>query len=113
MRSVLIFLGVVFLVVGALFYVLPTQWISGATTVTGVGGSDVRSATASVFIPWPITVAVFAIGSLLVLIGIALPDSERRDTYVEHNNNVRTREYVDVEPTTSRTVIKERVTHRH
>jgi len=114
MRSVLIFLGVVFLVAGALFYFVPTPWVTGRTTVIGNGDVDVTTATASAYIPWPLTIAVMALGALLFLLGLALPDSVKKETYVERDKDVRTREYVDIEPVSSRTVVRERhVTHRH
>jgi len=74
MRTSLIVFGVIFLVIGGLFYFMPMQQFSAGTTTTESGSAtDVRTSSASVNIPVEWAYASGIIGFIFLLLGLAIP----------------------------------------
>ena len=87
MRTGLIIFGVIFLVVGALLYFVPMQQIQADTTTTEGGNTDTRTSSASVTVPVQWAYATGIIGLILLVMGLAIPSSNRkRDTKKDSNN---------------------------
>jgi hypothetical protein len=79
MKTSLIIFGVIFLVIGGIFYFYPTQTASATTTTNpDTGLPDVRTSSASVQIPSSVTYAMLAIGAILLILGFVLGNTERR-----------------------------------
>jgi hypothetical protein len=86
MRASLIIFGVIFLVIGVLFYLVPNQEIQ-ANTTTGASGEDtVVTSSARVSVPEAWAIAFAIIGLVLFFLGLVIPsrktvirDSDRRD----------------------------------
>jgi hypothetical protein len=97
MKASLIIFGVIFLVVGGLLYFVPMQQISAGTTTTGNGGVDTRTSSARVTVPIEWAYASAIIGAVLLVLGLAIPSSSRRnnskkdsyDTVVESKENIK------------------------
>lgn len=73
MRTSLVIFGVIFLVIGGLFYFMPSQTAKATTTTVGAVTTDTRTSYATVSVPLPVTYAVLAIGLILSVLGFALP----------------------------------------
>ena len=74
MRIGLLAFGVVLLVIGGIFYLMPTQSASATTTSATNSGSNTRVSSASISIPLPVTLAVLIIGFVFLVLGAALPN---------------------------------------
>ncbi len=100
MRMSLILLGVLLIILGGVGYSLYGQsfWAM-AQSPAGV----LRTTSASVYVPLPVAVALFAIGVLCLTLGIVLPGDAKvvSATHVEHDV---TRDFV--EPVETRTIHK-------
>ncbi|MCR4327098.1 MAG: hypothetical protein NUV46_00780 [Nanoarchaeota archaeon] len=73
MKTNLIVFGVIFLVLGVLFYLIPLQEISADTTTNSGGDVDVRTSSAGVNIPVGWAYASVVIGVILTIFGLVLP----------------------------------------
>jgi hypothetical protein len=90
MRASLIIFGVIFLVLGGLFYFVPMQQIRADTTTTGGGTTDTRTSSANITVPVEWAYAFAIIGFVLFIFGLAIPspvrvrrvrDGSRGDSY--------------------------------
>lgn len=73
MRISLIALGVIFLVVGALLYLVPMQELRADTTTSDGEIVDVRTSSASVLVPVGWAYASATIGFVLLILGLIIP----------------------------------------
>jgi len=73
MRASLIIFGVIFLVIGGMFYFVPIQHIKADTITTGNGETDIRTSSANVTVPIEWTYASAIIGFVLLIFGLAIP----------------------------------------
>jgi hypothetical protein len=112
MKSLLIILGAIFLVVGAIFYFMPEQSAAATTTTVGESaGADyatTKTTAANVNIPWPATLALLLIGLTLFILGLVIPDRtvvHRRADDVDYD--VSTSEEVDLDTGRRRTTIRD------
>ena len=71
MKASLVIFGVIFLVIGGLMYLVPTQGVKADTTTVGNGATDSRTSSASVTVPvgWAYTSGI--IGFVLFIMGLA------------------------------------------
>ncbi|MBI4150568.1 hypothetical protein HY492_00415 [Candidatus Woesearchaeota archaeon] len=74
MKTGLIVSGVVFLVLGLVAYLLPTQTAAATITTVGDGDTDTRTSYTTYAIPWQFSLAFVAIGGVLFIIGAFIPD---------------------------------------
>jgi hypothetical protein len=74
MRSGMITLGIILLVIGAIFYFMPTQ--------SAAAGANGAVQTATLSLPTPISVALMVIGFGLLILGLVVP-YDAWGTYVE------------------------------
>ncbi len=79
MRIGLIVFAIFFLVIGGFLYITPTQQFEAKTTVTGETGPDVRTSSAMVTVPQGWSLASIAIGGLLLLFGLFMPDPSKKE----------------------------------
>ncbi|MBS3094654.1 hypothetical protein J4474_03240 [Candidatus Pacearchaeota archaeon] len=114
MRTGLIIFGVIFLVVGALLYFVPMQQIQADTTTTEGGNTDTRTSSASVTVPVQWAYATGIIGLILLVMGLAIPSSNRkRDSKKDsYNTVVESKENIKVGDGNKRKIIREK-TERH
>jgi hypothetical protein len=95
MKTSLIIFGIIFLVLGGIFYLNPTQSASATTTTQPTtGAADVRTSTASIQVPAAVTLAMLLIGSILLILGFVLGNQGRR-TRARSSTTVHSREQVD------------------
>ena len=74
MRVSLIVLGIIFMVIGAVAYYIPTQTASASTTTIQEGGSvNARTSYATITVPQAWALASASIGAILFIFGVALP----------------------------------------
>jgi hypothetical protein len=78
MKASLIIFGVIFLVIGGLFYLVPLQEIKADTTTVGNGNVDTRTSSARVTVPIGWTYACVIIGFVLLVLGLAIPNPSMR-----------------------------------
>lgn len=78
MRSGLIALGVIFLVLGILFYFVPMQQIKANATTAENGDTNAYASSAKVTIPVEWAYALGAIGLILFIFGLFIPDSNTK-----------------------------------
>ena len=78
MKTGLIVFGVIFFVIGGLFFFLPSQTAQATTTTVGETTTDTRTSYATVSIPLPVTYAVLLIGLILLVLGFATPSAPRK-----------------------------------
>lgn len=104
MKTGLIVFGVIFLVLGAVLYFIPTQTAGASTTTITEQGRDTARSYASVQVPWALSVAMIIIGFLLLVLGIIPRDKvivkeqvstpstvKEREEKTEINGNVKKR----------------------
>lgn len=110
MRTGLIIFGVIFLVIGALLYFIPLQQIKADTTTIGNGNTDTRTSSASLTVPIEWAYASGIIGFILLILGLALPNSNRRIDSKKDSYDilVESRENIEVGDGNKRKIIKER-----
>jgi uncharacterized membrane protein len=82
MRISFIFLGVLFIVLGMLLYLVPTQ--SAATTIDNPYTGQ-KTFYASLSLPWQWGMALGIFGFILLVLGLALPDVIRVEKYPARN----------------------------
>ena len=119
MRASLLIFGVIFLVLGGLFYFVPMQQIRADTTTTGGGTTDTRTSSANITVPVEWAYAFAIIGFILFIFGLAIPspvrirrvrDDSRRDSY---EKVVETRKDVESDDGNKhKTVIERKEKHR-
>lgn len=114
MRASLIIFGVIFLVIGALLYLVPMQSFQANTTTSGNGNTDVRSSSASVTVPVGWAYASAIVGVVLLIFGLAIPDAGRRNNSKKdsYDTMVETKEKIKVGKGNERKIVRER-TERH
>jgi uncharacterized membrane protein len=110
MRISLIIVGVIFLVIGGLLYLVPMQEFKVDTTTIGNGDADARTSTARVAVPLEWTFASIIIGIILLAFGLMIPDtsaatSTRNDSF---NKVVESKENVEIGDGNRRKIIRER-----
>src|SRR3989344_1441694 len=93
MRTGLIVFGVIFLVLGALLYFVPTP-SAGATVVLE---QSARTWYASLAVPISITYAILAIGVILFILGLVLPGEVvvKTEKAAETPHIVKTKERIE------------------
>jgi hypothetical protein len=119
MRASLLIFGVIFLVLGGLFYFVPMQQIRADTTTTGGGTTDTRTSSANITVPVEWAYAFAIIGFILFIFGLAIRspvrvrrvrDDSRRDSY---EKVVETRKDVESDDGNKhKTVIERKEKHR-
>lgn len=116
MKASLIIFGVIFLVLGGLFYFIPLQQIYANTTSQGNGNVDNRTSSASVTIPVEWAYASAIIGFVLLVLGLVIPnprlrikDDSRKDSY---DTVVETKENIKVGKGDKRKIVRERTEKR-
>lgn len=72
MKTSLILFGVIFLVIGGVFYFMPSQTAQATTTTVGPT-TDTRTSYATIQIPPSVTYATLLIGLALLALGFILP----------------------------------------
>ena len=116
MRASPIIFGVIFLVLGGLFYFVPTQQLKADTTTNGSGVTDTRTSSANITVPVEWAYAFAIIGFVLLILGLAIPspirrvrDNSKRDSY---EKVVETKEDIEVGDGNKRKIVRER-TEKH
>jgi beta-lactamase regulating signal transducer with metallopeptidase domain len=117
MRASLLIFGVIFLVLGGLFYFVPMQQIKADTTTTGGGVTDTRTSSANITVPVEWAYAFAIIGIILFILGLAVPspirrirDASKKDSY---EKVVETKENIEVGDGNKRKIVRERTeTHK-
>jgi len=117
MRASLLIFGVIFLVLGGLFYFVPMQQIKADTTTTGGGVTDTRTSSANITVPVEWAYAFAIIGIILFILGLAVPspirrirDASKKDSY---EKVVETKENIEVGDGNRRKIVRERTeTHK-
>jgi hypothetical protein len=117
MRASLLIFGVIFLVLGGLFYFVPMQQIKADTTTTGGGVTDTRTSSANITLPVEWAYAFAIIGLILFIFGLAIPspvrrirDNSKKDSYEQV---VETKEDIEVGDGNKRKIVRERTeTHK-
>jgi len=114
MKTGLIIFGVIFLVIGALLYFVPMQQIQADTTTTDGGDTDIRTSSASVIVPVGWAYATGIIGFILLILGVTIPNSNRRNNPKKdsYDTLVESKEDIKVGEGNKRRIIKER-SERH
>ncbi|MDO8656260.1 MAG: hypothetical protein Q7K45_03400 [Nanoarchaeota archaeon] len=96
MRTGLIAIGVIFLVLGAIAYFIPT--IFSAFTWSSEG--FVSTSYSSWLIPYQIIIALLIIGAVLLIFGLALPEPVQvitlNDSEVKDSEVIDTSEHIEV-----------------
>lgn len=110
MRASLVIFGVIFLVLGGVLYFVPMQQLNANTTTSGGGSVDTRTSSASINIPVEWAYASAIIGFILLVLGLAIPESNRRrdskkDSY---DNVVETKEDIEVGEGNERKIVRQR-----
>jgi hypothetical protein len=110
MRTSLIIFGVIFLVIGGLFYFVPMQEIKANTTTSGDGNVDTRTSSARVTVPIGWTYAFAIIGFVLLVLGLVSPgpvtrSSLKKDSY---EKVVESKENIEVGDGNKRKIVRER-----
>lgn len=107
MRASLIIFGVIFLVIGALLYLVPIQGINANTSNNG----NVNTSSANVTVPTGWAIASATVGFVLLIFGLVIPDANRRgdskkDSY---DSVVESKENIEIgEGSNKRKIVKER-----
>lgn len=78
MRSGLIAFGVIFLVLGVMFYFVPMQQVKASATTMENGETDVYASSARVTVPVEWAYAFAVIGFVLLIFGLTIPSSNPR-----------------------------------
>jgi hypothetical protein len=116
MKTGLVVFGIIFLVLGALLYLVPGQEFRANTTSVGDGNVDTRTSSASVVIPVQWAYAIGIIGLLLFVIGLIAPGSQVvvKEVAKEGTYDVRTstKENIEVGRGKKRKIIRERTERR-
>ena len=115
MRTGLMAFGIILIVIGAVFYLVPTPTGSATATTITDGDATVKSSYAAVHIPTPLSIAVLLIGFILFVTGAVLPSRGelRRMERPVSSTHVETVEEVDDSPVAAkRTVTRERHIHK-
>jgi uncharacterized membrane protein len=115
MKTGLIVFGVILLVIGTLFYFVPMQKITANTTNTeNNGNTDTNSSSASVTIPVEWAYAFAIIGFVLLIFGLTIPSSNRKDNGREYSKRdsyekvVESKENVKVGDGDNHKIVRER-----
>lgn len=111
MRTSLIVFGVIFLVIGGLLYFVPIQKISANTTTTSAEGNvDNRTSSAKLTIPIVWAYAAAIIGFILLILGFAIPNSNKRSDSKKdsYNRVVESKENIEVGNGNKHRIIRER-----
>ncbi|MDP3917042.1 MAG: hypothetical protein Q8Q42_02025 [Nanoarchaeota archaeon] len=108
MRTSLIIFGVIFLVIGAFLYIVPTQEFKANTTTTEGGNVDNRKSYANITIPVGYAYASGTIGFILLILGSAIPSPNRRSNSKKdsYNKVVESRENMVVRNGNKRKIIR-------
>ena len=114
MRTSLIIFGIIFLVIGGLLYFVPMQKISANTTTTAANGNvDNRTSSANITVPVEWAYASAIIGLFLLIMGLAIPSSNRRDSKQDsYDKVVESKENIEVGDGNKRKIVRER-TEKH
>ncbi len=113
MRTGMIIFGVILLILGAVFYFVPTQSASAVTTTVNDGGVNTSSSSAAVSIPWALTLATSLIGAVLLILGLAFPGPyDRHTAAADSTHEVEKRDHLDSQGRKHTTVHERHVEHR-
>ncbi|MFA4953582.1 MAG: hypothetical protein WC584_05140 [Candidatus Pacearchaeota archaeon] len=114
MRTGLIIFGVIFLVIGALLYFVPMQEIKANTTTTDGGNVDNRTSSANVTVPIEWAYASGAIGLILFILGLVIPNPNRRSDSKKdsYDTVIESKENIEVGDGNKRKIVRER-TEQH
>jgi len=113
MKTSLIIFGVIFLVIGMMLYLIPMQRVSADTTTIGNSGVDTRTSSASVTVPVAWAFASALIGLILLILGISISGSTRRNDSRNDSKNdsyekvVESKENVEIGDGNKHKVFKE------
>jgi hypothetical protein len=110
MRTSLIIFGVIFLVIGGLLYLVPMQEIKADTTTTGNGVVDTRTSSARVTVPIEWAFASAIIGSILLILGLAIANPMMRSNSKKGSSDtvVESKETIKVGDGNKRNIVRER-----
>jgi hypothetical protein len=116
MRTSLIIVGIIFLVIGGLFYFVPLQELKADTTTVSKDSVDTRTSFARVTVPIGWAYAAAIIGALLLLLGLAIPNSpgrrepKWRDAHQRSSETVvKSKESMKIGDGNKRKIVRERI----
>lgn len=75
MKTLLVVIGVIFLVIGGVLYYIPTQTAGATTTTTNNFGSNTQVSSATFIVPFQYIIASLIIGAVLLLLGLVIPST--------------------------------------
>ena len=114
MRTGLVVFGIIFLVIGALLYLVPGQEFRANTTTVGDGNVDSRTSSASVSVPVEWAYASMGIGLILLILGFVIPSTKVivREEPHDETHVIQTKENIEIGKGKNRKIVRER-TERH
>lgn len=82
MRFGLIILGIIFLVIGGILFLYPSQTFSTQTNSAPIGESNVRNSSAILDIPVEWSYGLMIMGILFLILGLAVPNNTPNHTQI-------------------------------
>jgi uncharacterized membrane protein len=112
MKASFVIFGVIFLVLGAVLYLVPMQEFEADTTTTDGENVATRTSYANITIPVIYTYASIVIGLILLIFGLMIPSSNKNSKKDSYNKVVESKENIELGKGNNRKIVRER-TERH